>query len=135
MPGPVHGHPGQPLAPGATAAVPSAPYRTAWGHHRGRHVPGPPRTAHRAAGLADVGNLHIAPAAGGTALEHHLLAQAAAWLRLSNIDRLLAYEPSDDEAAITVLLDAGFRELTRTDRHWAHRPGSRGPDAVQIPGR
>ncbi|MEU3341083.1 GNAT family N-acetyltransferase [Streptomyces sp. NPDC002144] len=89
----------------------------------------------RAPGLADIGNLHIAPAARDTGLEHHLLAQAAAWLRLCDVDRLLAYEPSDDEASIGVLLDAGFRELTRTDRQWEHRPGSRCPDPVQIPGR
>jgi GNAT superfamily N-acetyltransferase len=77
----------------------------------------------RAAGLADIGNLHIDPVAYGTGLEHWLLAQAADWLRLCGVDRLLACEPSTDKAAIDQLTSAGFRELTRTDRRWEHRPG------------
>ncbi|MFI5673757.1 GNAT family N-acetyltransferase [Streptomyces cellulosae] len=77
----------------------------------------------RAAGLADIGNLHIDPAAYGTGLEHRLLAQAADWLDQSGVDRLLACEPSTDQTAIDRLTSAGFRELTRTDRRWQHRPG------------
>ncbi|MCI3275222.1 GNAT family N-acetyltransferase [Streptomyces cylindrosporus] len=77
----------------------------------------------RAAGLADIGNLHIDPASYDTGLEHRLLAHAAAWLRLAGVDRLLAYEPAQDKAAIELLLGAGFTELTRTDRGWEHRPG------------
>ncbi|MCD9879896.1 GNAT family N-acetyltransferase [Streptomyces guryensis] len=76
----------------------------------------------RAGGLADIGNLHIDPSSHGEGLEHRLLAEAAAWLRLCGADRLLAYEQADDAAAIDLLLGAGFRELTRTDRRWEHRP-------------
>ncbi|MGI5452522.1 N-acetyltransferase [Streptomyces sp. CA-249302] len=82
-----------------------------------------PERQSRAAGLADIGNLHIDPASHGTGLEHHLLAHAADWLRLSDVDRLLAYESADDAPAIELLLGAGFTELTRTDRGWEHRPG------------
>jgi GNAT superfamily N-acetyltransferase len=77
----------------------------------------------RGAGLADLGNLHIDPGAYGTGLEHWLLAQAADWLHLCGVDRLLACEPSTDQVAIDHLTSAGFRELTRTDRRWEHRPG------------
>jgi ribosomal protein S18 acetylase RimI-like enzyme len=84
-----------------------------------------PERLTRAAGLADIGNLHIGPASHGTGLERHLLAEAADWLRLCGADRLIAYEPAGDTAAIDLLRGAGFRELTRTDRRWEH----------QIPGR
>jgi GNAT superfamily N-acetyltransferase len=77
----------------------------------------------RAAGLADVGNLHIDPAQYGTGLEHRLLGQAADWLRLCGVDRLAAYESATDTAMLDHLTGAGFRELTRTDRGWEHRPG------------
>ncbi|WP_309060986.1 GNAT family N-acetyltransferase [Streptomyces sp.] len=77
----------------------------------------------RAAGLADIGNLHIDPAAYGTGLERRLLAHAADWLRLCGVDRLVAYEAETDRAALGHLTGAGFRELTRTDRGWEHRPG------------
>ncbi|MBW8801152.1 MAG: GNAT family N-acetyltransferase [Streptomyces sp.] len=77
----------------------------------------------RAAGLADIGNLHVDPGAYGTGLEHWLLAQAADWLRLCGADRLLAYEAASDQTAIAYLTSAGFRELTRTDRRWEHLPG------------
>jgi GNAT superfamily N-acetyltransferase len=77
----------------------------------------------RAAGLADIGNLHIDPAQDGTGLEHWLLAQAADWLRLCGVDRLVAYESAADSTMLGHLTRAGFRELTRTDRGWEHRPG------------
>lgn len=77
----------------------------------------------RGTGLADIGNLHIDPAAHGQGLEHRLLGQAADWLRLCGVDRLLAYESADDRTTTDHLTSAGFRELTRTDRGWEHRPG------------
>ncbi|MFI6559080.1 GNAT family N-acetyltransferase [Streptomyces sp. NPDC050534] len=85
---------------------------------------GRPERHVRATGPADIGNLHVGPASHAEDLERHLLAQAADWLRLCGVDRLLAYESADDEAAIGLLLGAGFRELTRTDRRWQHQmPG------------
>jgi GNAT superfamily N-acetyltransferase len=76
----------------------------------------------RAAGLADIGNLHIEPAHRDTGLERQLLAQAARWLRLCGVDRLFAYESAKDLTMIGHLTGAGFQELTRTDRRWQHRP-------------
>jgi GNAT superfamily N-acetyltransferase len=76
----------------------------------------------RAAGLADIGNLHVDPAHHGTGLEHRLLARAADWLRLCGVDRLVAYETADDGTMLDILTGAGFHELTRTDRGWEHRP-------------
>jgi GNAT superfamily N-acetyltransferase len=84
----------------------------------------------RAADLADIGNLHIDPAQHGTGLEHWLLGRAADWLRLCGVDRLVAYESAADSAMIALLNGAGFRELTRTERGWVHRPGR-----PQMPGR
>ncbi|MDN3025775.1 N-acetyltransferase [Streptomyces sp. S.PB5] len=72
----------------------------------------------RAAGLADIGNLH----AGSEDLRRRLLAQAAEWLRLSGVDRVVAYEQAGDTKAIALLTSTGFHELTRTDRGWEHRP-------------
>ncbi|MFH8493060.1 N-acetyltransferase [Streptomyces coeruleorubidus] len=77
----------------------------------------------RAAGLADIGNLRIDPAQYGTGLEHWLLGQAADWLRLCGVDRLVAYESAADSTMLRHLTGSGFRELTRTDRGWEHRPG------------
>ncbi|AZM63669.1 MULTISPECIES: GNAT family N-acetyltransferase [unclassified Streptomyces] len=81
-----------------------------------------PERLTRAAGLADIGNLHVEPAARDTGLEERLLAHAAGWLRLCGVDRLAAYEPETDHAALDRLTRAGFHELTRTDRGWEHRP-------------
>ncbi|WP_320778057.1 GNAT family N-acetyltransferase [Streptomyces sp. CRN 30] len=77
----------------------------------------------RAAGLADIGNLHVEPGERGTGLEHRLLARAADWLALCGVDRLVAYEAETDLAAIGELTRCGFTELARTDRGWTHRPG------------
>lgn len=76
----------------------------------------------RSAGLADIGNLHIAPTHDGQGLEHVLIAQAAEWLRLCGVDRLVAYASATDQSAAAQLTAAGFQELTRTDRRWEHRP-------------
>ncbi|MFF9220273.1 N-acetyltransferase [Streptomyces viridosporus] len=76
----------------------------------------------RAAGLADMSNLHIAAPHQDEGWDHLLVAHAADWLRLCGADRLLAYESADDQRAIERLLTVGFRELTRTDRGWEHRP-------------
>jgi hypothetical protein len=74
----------------------------------------------RTGGLADIGNFHVEHPVEG--LEDWLLAQAGRWLRLSGVQRLFAYESCDATEAIRRLTAAGFRELTRTDRGWEHRP-------------
>ncbi|MFF7893158.1 N-acetyltransferase [Streptomyces sp. NPDC007907] len=84
----------------------------------------------RAAGLAEIGNLHIDPARHGTGLEHWLLGRAADWLRLCGVDRLVTCEAAGDSATLALLTAAGFGELTRTDRGWEYRP-----DRAQMPGR
>ncbi|MDQ0603745.1 GNAT superfamily N-acetyltransferase [Streptomyces canus] len=90
----------------------------------------------RAAGLADIGNLHTE--ADGE--ERRLLGHAAAWLDLCGVDRLIAYENASDTQALTLLTAAGFHELTRTDRGWEHRAWTRirsrtATSSRQMPGR
>ncbi len=80
----------------------------------------------RHAGWADVGNLHVGSAYRRRGVGSWLLGQAADWLRLAQISRLLDYawlegtDPGgcryDDYRAF--LPAVGFRELTRTARGW-----------------
>ncbi|WP_328766333.1 N-acetyltransferase [Streptomyces sp. NBC_00286] len=79
----------------------------------------------RSGGLADIGNFHIEHPTEG--LDTWLLAQAAHWLRLCGVERLLAYEDADDTEAIGRLTAVGFHELTRTDRGWVHHPNYLAP--------
>jgi GNAT superfamily N-acetyltransferase len=85
----------------------------------------------RHGGWADVGNLHVAPPYQRQGVGTWLLGQAAGWLRLAEVSRLLDYawlEGTDpgglnDDAYRAFLAAAGFRELTRTARGW-ERAGS-----------
>ena len=80
----------------------------------------------RHGGWADVGNLHVASPHRRRGVGSWLLGQAADWLRLAGVNRLLNYawlegtDPGglnyDDYRAF--LSAAGFRELTRTARGW-----------------
>jgi len=75
---------------------------------------------------ADLGNLHIAEEYRRRKVGTWLLAQAADWLRLAQVERLLGYawlegtDPTgqgyDDYRAF--LAASGFRELTRTECGW-----------------
>jgi len=84
----------------------------------------------RHGGWADVGNLHVAAQHRRRGVATWLLGQAADWLALANIDRLLNYawlEGTDPgglsyDAYRAFLSAAGFRELTRTRRGWARIP-------------
>src|SRR6266566_4525702 len=81
----------------------------------------------RHGGWADVGNLHVLPGYRRRGVGSWLLGQAADWLRLAQVSRLLDYawlegaDPTgqryDDYRAF--LPAVGFRELTRTARGWA----------------
>jgi GNAT superfamily N-acetyltransferase len=53
-----------------------------------------------------------------------LLGQAAGWLRLAQVSRLLDYAPLDESGAgyRAFLTAAGFQELTRTRRGWTRAP-------------
>ena len=80
----------------------------------------------RHGGWADVGNLHVAAPYRRRGVGSWLLGQAADWLRLAQVTRLLDYawlegtDPTgqdyDDYRAF--LPAVGFRELTRTARGW-----------------
>jgi GNAT superfamily N-acetyltransferase len=75
---------------------------------------------------ADVGNLHVAGQYRRQGVASWLLAQAADWLRLAQVDRLLTYawlagtDPGGQnyDAYRAFLAASGFRELTRTARGW-----------------
>jgi len=81
----------------------------------------------RRGGLADVGNLRVAEPYRRRGVGSWLLSQAADWLSLAGVDRLLDYawlEGTDpggiDYADQRAFLAAvGFRELARTRRGWA----------------
>jgi GNAT superfamily N-acetyltransferase len=75
-----------------------------------------PRTL-RTRGWADVGNLEVSPSHSRTEIGGWLLAQAAEWLDLGQVTRLLSYADTDDAPEAAFLEAAGFRVLTRTIRH------------------
>jgi GNAT superfamily N-acetyltransferase len=86
----------------------------------------------RHGGWADVGSLHVSERHRRRGVATWLLGQAADWLRLAQVGRLLDYawlEGTDpgglDYAGYRAFLPAaGFRELTRTRRGWTRvRPG------------
>jgi GNAT superfamily N-acetyltransferase len=74
---------------------------------------------------ADVGNLHVTAEYRRRGVATWLLGQAAGWLRLAQVSRLLDYAAlgpgpaGQDNAGYRAFLDAsGFTELTRTQRGW-----------------
>jgi len=85
----------------------------------------------RHGGWADVGNLHVAAPHRRRGVGSWLLGQAAGWLRLAQVSRLLSYawlegtdpggQSYDDYRAF--LPAVGFRELTRTARGWTQECG------------
>ncbi|HWG61582.1 MAG TPA: GNAT family N-acetyltransferase [Streptosporangiaceae bacterium] len=90
----------------------------------------------RHAGWADIGNLHVAEAYRRRGVARWLLGQAADWLLLAGVGRVLDYAWLDgpdalglDYTAYRAFLDAaGFREVTRTRRGWTRTPEG-GPSA------
>jgi ribosomal protein S18 acetylase RimI-like enzyme len=86
----------------------------------------------RNAGLADIGNLHVAAAYQRRGVATWLLGHAADWLRLAQVDRLLDYawlEPDKDGTGQdyagyrAFLAAAGFTMLTSTRRGWTRQQG------------
>jgi GNAT superfamily N-acetyltransferase len=73
-------------------------------------------------GWADIGNLHIAETHRRRGIASWLVGQAAEWLRLARVERVLDYSRSDDEPCCSFLESVGFTELTRTQRGWVRRP-------------
>jgi GNAT superfamily N-acetyltransferase len=75
--------------------------------------------ANRTAGIAnwaDVGNLQVVEEHRRQGIGSWLVAEAAGWLELAGINRLLDYASPDDAACVSFLERIGFRELTRTVR-------------------
>jgi GNAT superfamily N-acetyltransferase len=81
------------------------------------------------AGWADVGNLHVDETHRRRGIATWLFGQAADWLRLARVERLLDYAWTNETDRLALLSRLGFRELTRTARGWHHRSSSGGPAA------
>jgi GNAT superfamily N-acetyltransferase len=74
---------------------------------------------------ADIGNLHVTEDYRRRGVASWLLGQAATWLRLAQVTRLLDYAPLEPDPAgpdgagyRAFLAASGFTELTRTQRGW-----------------
>jgi GNAT superfamily N-acetyltransferase len=84
----------------------------------------------RHGGWADVGNLGVEPGYRRQGVATWLLGQAADWLRLAGVDKVLDYawlaeaDPGGRGYAgyRAFLAATGFRELTRTRRGWTRTP-------------
>jgi GNAT superfamily N-acetyltransferase len=75
-------------------------------------------------GWADVGNLHVVEPYRRRGVATWLFGQAADWLRLARVERLLDYAWPEEKAELALLARLGFRELTRTARGWHYRSGT-----------
>jgi ribosomal protein S18 acetylase RimI-like enzyme len=77
----------------------------------------------RHGGFADVANLHVAEKHRRRGLGTWLVGQAAEWLELARVERLLDYARVEEEDCRAFLARVGFRELTRTERGWRRVSG------------
>lgn len=75
----------------------------------------------RLQGWADIGNLHVDAGFRRRGVATWLYGQAAQWLRLARVDRLLDYAGEDETDRLALCHRLGFVELTRTARGWVHR--------------
>jgi len=75
-------------------------------------------------GWADIGNLEVSEPHRRQGLGTWLVGQAAGWLRLGRIERVLDYTWPEEAACGAFLAHIGFGELTRTARGWSRPPGS-----------
>lgn len=73
----------------------------------------------RLAGWADVGNLYVDPEHRRQGVGTWLVGHAAQWLRLGQVQRVLAYSWPEQHDELGFLTAVGFRELTRTERGWS----------------
>ena len=74
-------------------------------------------------GWADIGNLHVAEQFRRRGVATWLLAQAAEWLRLARVERVLDYAWPEQEDCTGFLEKTGFGELTRTKVRWRRTSG------------
>ncbi len=75
--------------------------------------------ANRAAGIsawADIGNLQVGEPYRRVGIGTWLMGEAADWLRLAGVERLLDYADAEEHEAVAFLRSNGFYELTRTIR-------------------
>ena len=77
----------------------------------------------RQTGWADIGNLYVEERYRRRGVATWLYAQAAEWLRLGHVDRLLDYTFPERDDVLALQRRVGFTELTRTTRGWEHRAG------------
>ena len=92
------------------------------------------RLAH-VAGWADIGNLQVDEAYRRRGVATWLVGQAADWLRLARVDRLLDYAWPKEGPRLALLRRLGFCELTRTARGWTRHPDpDASPDVAVTPG-
>lgn len=70
----------------------------------------------RLAAWADVGNLWVEPAHRRRGIGTWLLGQAADWLQLGGVTRVLDYADADDRTYTAFLTASRFTPLTRTER-------------------
>lgn len=76
----------------------------------------------RHGGLADIGNLRVDEQYHRRGVATWLMGQAAEWLRLGRVERVLDYAWPEQEDCTAFLGAVGFRELTRTRRGWVRKP-------------
>ena len=69
--------------------------------------------------LADISELEVDEAHRGRGVGRWLIGQAAAWLRLGRVERLITYAEGDEDPCLAFLQHVGFRVLTRTRRGWS----------------
>lgn len=72
----------------------------------------------RSGGWADIGNLFVQERHRRRGVARQLVEEAANWLRLAHVDRLLAYATPGEDDAAGLYSACGFTELTRTKRGW-----------------
>lgn len=70
----------------------------------------------RLGGWADIGNLHVEATYRRRGVGTWLVAQAADWLELAGVTRLLAYAGAEEDDWAAFMEASGFRVLTRTVR-------------------
>jgi ribosomal protein S18 acetylase RimI-like enzyme len=85
------------------------------------HLDQPERRS-RSGGLADIGNLFVGDEHRRRGVGSWLLRQAAQWLRLGHVDRLLAYAWPEEADQLAFLAHHGFVELTTTRKGWLRQP-------------
>jgi GNAT superfamily N-acetyltransferase len=85
-----------------------------------------PQRLLRHQGWADIGNLSVAEAHRRRGVATWLLAQAADWLRLAGVDRLLGYASPENDCTAFFESTPGFRELTRTARSFERPTTTKG---------